>query len=357
MPRFAVLVVAVLLVACSAFANNPLTVGTVTARPGEKVSGWLDVPKGVDDGTRLPVTIVNGRADGPVLTLVAGVHGYEYAAIIAVQQLAPMLDAQTLKGAVIIVHIANPPAFYGRRVYYGADGKNLNRVFPGNAAGTISDRIADVLTREVIAKSTHLIDMHGGDGSESLRPYSYWMRGGDAKVDEASKQLALAYGFDRIVVDDERPESPQKTLYVQNTAVVRGIPAITAEAGGAGRTEHADVAPHVYGVFSVLRHLDMLPQAPDRTVQKPLWIQSMDVMRSTKSGVWQPAVQVDQPVAKGTLLGRVLDPFGGVLEEVRAPAAGIMIYVVSTPPTTAGEPLGAVATLLPDGAPLPAPPK
>lgn len=357
MPKIASLLVVLCLVAASLAANPALTVGGITARPGEKVSGWLDVPKGSDEGTRLPVTIVNGRADGPVLALVAGVHGYEYAAVVALQQLAPMLDPQSLRGAVIMVHVANPPAFYGRRVYYGADGKNLNRVFPGNAGGTISDRIADVITREVIARATQLVDMHGGDGNESLRPYSYWMRGGDARVDEGSKQLALAYGFDRIVIDDERPESPQKTLYVQNTAVARGVPAITAEAGGAGLTDHAAVSPHVSGVFSVLRHLGMLASNEDRTVTNPLWIREMNVLRSTKTGLWSPVVGVDQPVAKGTLLGRVLDPFGAVLEEVRSPAAGIMIYVVSTPPTTAGEPLGAVATLLPDGAAIPAPAK
>jgi hypothetical protein len=356
MPRALALFFASFLAAASALANAPLTVGSITARPGERVSGWLDVPDGVDEGTRFPITVVNGKVDGPVLALIGGIHGSEYAAIIALQRVAPRLDPQTLTGAVILVHIANPPAFYGRRVYYGADNKNLNRVYPGSATGTISERIADVITRKVIDRSTHLIDMHGGDGNESLRPYTYWMRGGDAKVDAASKELALAYGFDRIVIDDERPESPQKTLYTQNTAVVRGIPAITTEAGAVGLTDDAAVNAHVEGVFSVLRHLGMIPSGADRTVRHPLWIQSVTVLRSTRTGLWQAVVETQQQVAKGTLVGRIVDPFGNVLEEVRAPFGGQMLYVVVTPPTTAGEPLGAVATILPDGVPIPATP-
>jgi predicted deacylase len=344
---------AFLVVTTVSLANPPLRVGSVTAPSGAKISGWLEVPSGVDEGTRLPVTVVNGSSDGPVLALVAGVHGYEYAAIIALQRLAPRLDARTLSGAVIIVHMANPPAFYGRRVYYGPDQKNLNRMYPGNAQGTISERIADVITREVIDHCTHLIDMHGGDGNESLRPYTYWMRGGDAKIDQASKELALAYGFDRIVIDDERPESPQKTLYTQNTAIARGKPAITSEAGGMGLTDEASVDAHVDGVFSVLHHLHMLPAAADRRVEHPLWIDNMSVLRSTKSGVWQPLVETQQQVAKGSLIGRVLDPFNNVLEEIRAPFGGQMLYVVATPPTSAGEPLGAVAHILPDDATLP----
>ena len=345
-----------LLGAVHTLANEPLTVGNATARPGASVSGWIEVAKAVDEGTAIPVTVINGTAAGPVLALVAGVHGYEYAAVSALERLRPGIDPRSLRGAVILVHIANPPAFYGRRIYYGPDGKNLNRVYPGKADGTISDRIAEAITREVIGHATHLIDMHGGDGNESLRPYTYWMRGGDAKIDAASKDLALAYGFDRIVIDDTRPESPQKTLYTEATAIALGVPAITAESGQTGSTADSEVMPHVDGVLSVMRHLGMLTSAPDRTVPHPIWIRSIEVLRSTKQGLWHPAVERDQQVAKGTLVGRVVDPFGGVLEEVRAPSAGQMIYVVVTPPTSPGEPLGAVVTFLPDGAAIPPPP-
>src|SRR5438876_8248221 len=141
-----------------------LTVGSASAGPGEKASGFIDVPKGVDDGTRIPVSVVNGAKPGNVLALIAGTHGYEYTSIIAFSRLLPKLDPARMSGAVIIVHIANPPTFYGRRIYYGPDGKNVNRTYPGDANGTISERIAYAITNEVIETATHVAGLHCGDG-------------------------------------------------------------------------------------------------------------------------------------------------------------------------------------------------
>ena len=121
-----VLVLAAILAVTQAPA--PLRVGSLTALPGETVSGWLEVPDGIDAGTRIPVSVAHGARKGPVLALVAGTHGYEYTSIVALPRVLARLDPQNMAGSVILVHMANPPAFYGRRVYYSPDGKNLNRV-------------------------------------------------------------------------------------------------------------------------------------------------------------------------------------------------------------------------------------
>jgi predicted deacylase len=109
-----------------------LTVGSATAAPGTLTSGWIDVPDGVDPGTRIPVTVANGTTAGPVLALIAGTHGSEYTSILALQRLRPKLEPARMRGAAILVHMANPPSFYGRRVYYSPDGKNLNRMYPAS---------------------------------------------------------------------------------------------------------------------------------------------------------------------------------------------------------------------------------
>ena len=96
---------------------SSLTVGSATATPGQLAWGWIEVPDGVDPGTHLPVTVANGAAAGPVLALVAGTHGYEYTSIIALQRLRRELEPALMRGAAILVHMANPPAFYGRRIY------------------------------------------------------------------------------------------------------------------------------------------------------------------------------------------------------------------------------------------------
>ena len=243
-----------------------------------------------------------------------------------------------MSGAVILVHMANPPAFYERRIYRNVDGKNLNRMYPGKADGTQTERIAFALTREVIDRATHLVDMHCGDGNEWLRPYSYWQVTGDAKMDAAGKELALAYGLDHIVIDRERPKDPAKSLYTANTAVLRGKPAITAEAGGMGATEEASVGAQEAGALSVIAHLG-IQDLPSVKVDKPLFIDRSEVLTSPVTGVWRWSVEPMQSVAAGTLLGRVHDPRGNVLAEVRAPFAGEVLYVVATPPVSKGEPV------------------
>ena len=324
-----------------AHAAEPLRVGPVEAAPGQQASGYLRVPDGVDPGTSIPVSVFHGPKPGPVLALIAGTHGYEYTSIVALQRLRARLDPRALTGSVILVHMANPTTFYGRRIYFGADGKNLNRVYPGKPDGTISQRIAHAITSEVIAHATHVLDMHCGDGNESLRPYSYWQVTGDTALDEAGKRLALAFGLDHIVIDRERPSDPERTLYTSNTAVRRGKPAITVESGGMGLTDEPSVHAQEAGALSVMAELGMI-EAPSVRVLKPLFIDRSQVVTAPLTGVWHPVVEKMQSVATGTLLGRITDPFGNLLHELRAPFAGEVLYVVATPPVSEGEPLAFV---------------
>lgn len=190
-----------------------------TALRAQITSRHLKVAPGAD----IPITIIQGRRPGPTLALVAGIHGYEYTPILALQRVRANLSPEALSGTVILVHVANLPSFLKRTIYYGPDdGKNLNRVFPGRPDGTLSERIAQVLTTEVIEKADYLIDLHCGDGNESLRPYTYWIVGGDAAVDAQSRDLALAYGLDHILVDHERPRDPAASLFTANTDFASG---------------------------------------------------------------------------------------------------------------------------------------
>ena len=327
--------------AASATAADALRVGEIAAQPGQQASGYIVVPDGADPGTRIPVSVFNGATPGPVLALIAGTHGSEYTSIVALQRVRARLDPARLKGAVILVHMANPTTFYGRRIYFSPDGKNLNRVYPGQADGTLSQRFAHAITTQVIVPATHVVDMHCGDGNESLRPYSYWQVTGDPALDAAGKRLALAFGLDHIVIDRERPVDPSRTLYTSNTAVRRGKPAITVESGGMGLTDEPSVRAQEAGAFSVMAELGML-DAPSVKVDKPLFVDRSLVVTSPATGVWHPAVEKMQSVATGTLLGRVSDPFGNLLHEVRAPFAGEVLYVVGTPPVSEGEPLAFV---------------
>src|SRR6267142_1187411 len=239
----------------------PLTIGSAVARPGQAVSGFIEVPGGVDAATRIPITIVRGAQAGPTLALIAGTHGSEVAPIIALQRVRAALDPAQLRGTVLIVHVANMPSFLGRTIYYSPiDGKNLNRVYPGKPDGTVSERIAYAITNQIIERSDFLVDIHAGDGNESLRPYSYWSPLGlNARADSIAREMALAWGSDHIVVDTARPRDVRASVYTQNTAQLRGKPALTTEAGSLGLASEDMVQRNVDGAFRLLRYFRMLP--------------------------------------------------------------------------------------------------
>ena len=339
------LAILVLLPLAAAPAQQPtaLTVGPVTARPGEMRSGFLEVAAGVDSATRIPITVVRGRQLGPTLALIAGTHGSEVSPIIALQRLRAQLDPAEVRGTVLLVHVANMPSYLGRTIYYSPlDRKNLNRVYPGNADGTVSQRIAAVITREIIDRADYLVDIHSGDGNESLRPYTYWSQLGlNARVDSIAREMALAWGNDHIVIDSERPLDPQASVYTQNTAHLRGKPAITTEAGSLGIASEEMVERNLRGTLRLLRYLRMLP-GPVELVDHPVWLDKTEVLRSPGTGIWYPLVERGQTVQKGTIIGRLTDFFGATLAEIRAPFAGEVLYIVGTPAMSQGEPLGMV---------------
>ena len=322
---------------------GPLRIASIEARPGEKASGFLEIPARGDSGSRVPLTIIRGRQAGPTLALVAGTHGSEVAPIVAVQQIRQAVDPAQLRGTLLLVHVANMPSFLGRTIYYSPfDGKNLNRVYPGRADGTASERIAQAITAEIIDRSDYLVDMHAGDGNESLRPYTYWSKLGlDARVDSIARDMALAWGHERIVVDTDRPRDRNATIYTQNTAQVRGKPAITTETGWLGIPDAQMVDLNVGSAMRLLRYLRMLPGRVEM-VGSPIWLERTEVLRSPDTGVWHALVERGHTVTTGTILGRLTDFFGNPIAEIRAPFAGEVLYIVGTPAMNKGEPVGMI---------------
>ncbi len=320
-----------------------LRIGSAAARLGEKASGFIDVPAGVDSGTRIPLTIVRGKEPGPTLALIAGTHGSEVAPIIALQRVRRDLDPTRLRGTVLLVHVANLPSFLRRTIYYSPiDGKNLNRVYPGKRDGSVSERIADAITHEIIERADYLVDIHAGDGNESLRPYTYWSPLGlNPRADSIAREMALAWGTDYVVIDTARPRDPAASVYTQNTAHLRGKPALTTEAGYLGIPAEDMVQRNVQGAFRLLRYLRMLAGDVEQ-VPHPLWFDRAEVLRSPGTGIWYPLVERGHAVQKGTVMGVVTDFFGNTLAEIPAPFAGVVLYVVATPAISQGEPLGMV---------------
>jgi len=322
-----------------------LKVGTASATRGQKVTGVLAVPAGQDAATDIAVAVVHGARPGPVLAVVAGSHGTEYSSILAVERLIQLLDPAQISGSVILLPLVNVASFEQKIAHVNPiDGKNMNRFYPGKVDGTQTERASFLITKEVIDQSDHLIDMHGGDLDESLRPYSYWTVTGNAAQDDRSKEMALAFGLDHIIISADRPKDPAASRYLENTATTRGKPSITVEAGHAGTTEPDDIAALVAGTFNVMRYLRMLPGAP-AVVENPVWIERTVDVPSEQSGIFYPLVKRGAYVQAGMKLGYVTDHVGTTIFEARAPESGVVLYIRAVPSMTKGETIAAVGVV------------
>jgi len=334
-----------------AHAQGPaFSVGTASAAPGQKSTGYLEVPAGVDAATSIPVVVINGAKPGPVLALVTGAHGTEYVSVIAVEKLIGLLDPAQVSGTVILLPLVNVASFEQKVPHVNpVDNKSMNRFYPGKADGTQTDRALFLITKQVVDHCDYLIDYHGGDLDESLRPYAYWAPTGKEAQDRISKEMVLAFGLDHIIIWRDRPTDLSATRYLDNTSTARGKPSIVVEAGYAGTVESDDVALLVNGTLSAMRTLKMLSGDP-RPVENPVWIEKLVDVISDGPGIWYPLVKRGTYVQEGMKLGYVTDYFGKTILEVRAPASAVVLHINAVPSLKKGDniaDLGVVATHAP----------
>ncbi len=312
------------------------TVGSATAARGQKATGVIEVPAGDDAATNIPVAVFHGAKSGPTLALVSGAHGTEYASIIALEKLIGLLNPSEISGTVIIVPLVNIPSFEQKVPHINpVDGKSMNRMYPGKMDGTQTDRASFLITKQVVEQCDHLIDLHGGDLDESLRPYSYWTKTGNEQQDKISREMLLAFGLDHIIISAERPKDPQASRYLENTATTRGKPSITVEAGHAGTVEADDVSVLVNGCLSVMRYLKMAPGSPS-VIERPVWIEKVMPLASEQTGIFYPLVRRGTYVEQGMKIGYVTDYLGKTIFEARAPAQGVILYICAVPSMTKG---------------------
>jgi predicted deacylase len=313
------------------------TVGTATAQRGQKAYGALKVPAGSDAGYDIPVVVIHGARPGPVLAVASGAHGTEYASIIAVEMLIDSVKPDDVAGTLILLPLINVPSFEHITPHVNpTDNKSMNRYYPGNPTGTQTDRASYAITKEVVERCDHLIDLHGGDLDENLRPYSYWTVTGNQKQDEFSRGMVLAFGLDHIIISADRPKDPNAARFLENAASTRGKPSFTAEAGRSGPVDVADAARLSAGVKNVMAHLKMggTTAAP---VRNPIWVEKIVTLAADRDGMFQPTVDRDAHVTKGARIGVVTDYLNRPLQEVTATDDGIIMFIRAVPSLKKGD--------------------
>ena len=318
-------------------ARSGLTVGWLVAGPGARAAGLVPVDIGEGRIVELPVMIANGAAPGPRIAVTAGIHGAEYVSIAALREVMRDLDPARMRGSVVAVLTANPSAFAARSIYVNPDdGRNLNRVFPGDAAGSASERIARWITDNVMTGSDAFVDMHCGDMNEALVSFTGIEETGDADVDARSRVYAEAYGLRYMLIG----ASPGTTT---STAASLGMPAILGEVGGQGRWPDEDVALHRAGFLRLLEAAGVIDDAPATPRFETEILRTEAWLRATTSGYWHPNVAVGDHVAAGAIMGTVRDAFGRTLETPTASIDGVVIFLVTSLAMNAGDPLLALA--------------
>jgi len=323
-----------------------VTVGSATAAPGKTAYGAIAIPAGSDSALTIPVAVIRGARPGKTVSFVAGSHGTEYASIVAMQRLIPRIDATKLAGTVIIVPLINVASIEQMTVHTNPiDKKGLNAQYPGDPNGTQSQRALFAIQKQVLEPSDVVVDLHGGDIDEDLRPYSYWFRGGNTAQDDAGKVLALAFGLDHIIVTNINPATNAgRSLSTQ--ALLRGKTVLVAEAGRSGVVLDADVNALVDGSLNVLGSLGMLDRRVT-PVAKPTWLNGAGSRVAADTvGMWFQAVPRDARVKQGDLLGRLTDYLGRPLKDVRSPTDGVVTFIRGVPSTWRGATLANVAPVL-----------
>ena len=280
-----------------------------------------------------PAYEARGARDGPHVALIGGIHGCEYSSIAAVNRVMNGLDTSELAGSITAVPIVSMESFRQRSPFVvPADGKNLNRSFPGTYDGSYTDALARSIFGHIIEPADVLLDLHGGDMVEALEPFAIY----DASPhEERTHAIAMAFGLP-YVVRQELDESGLGGM-TSSAAARAGIPAVIAEAGGCGQIEEDATSMLAEGVRNVLRHLEMLPGEPwpprSRVVGKFIWF------RASRDGWWQPEVAAGDEVADGQLVGTLRNLYGDVLEELRAPRDGVVLFLTTSPAVRVDGPL------------------
>lgn len=294
----------------------------------------------------MPVAVVHGAKPGPVVAVISGAHGTEYASIVAAMQLIDRIDPTTLSGSVIIAPLLNRPSFERMRVHVNpVDEKGMNASYPGNPSGTQTERALALVARQVIDPADVVLDLHNGDLDEDLRPYSYWLRTGDAPLDESTRKMALAFGLDHVIVRDIDTTNPAQIRSASGYALSKGKRSIVAEAGRAGLVTSEDVKSLVEGCLNVIGSLGSLRRTVV-PVTRVTWLGEGQRVRADSAGVFFATARRDQSVKQGETLGHINDFYGRRVSSVVSPIAGKITFIRSVPSLWPGATIVAVGDVL-----------
>lgn len=304
-----------------------LVIAGETIRPGEFKEIDINIAR-LPSHTQIDTPIYVSRAveDGPVLALMAGMHGDEINGMEIVRRILDQGFHHVKRGTVVCIPIINVYGFlnFSRDV---PDGKDVNRSFPGSRKGSLASRVAYHMTHEVIPNIDYGIDFHTGGAMRTNYPQVRAMLN-----DEVNIQLANAFCAPFTLDSPFRPNSLRKE------ASKRGKNIIVYEGGESLRFDNYAIEEGISGTLRLMKHLKMIEWAPapneqNRIIRDSTWV------RARHAGLFQPSIQSGQFVHKGEWIGTLTDPFGEFKEQVKAKESGYVVGLNNIPVVNAGDAL------------------
>lgn len=268
------------------------------------------------DGSRLalPVMVMVGTARRPRLVCVAGVHGNEHEGITALLELWGELPNADLQGTLVMVPVANPPAFRASTRRNPEDMVDMNRIFPGQEDGSITERLAYHLFHGIVLGADFVLSMHGWSDGALVLPYTEYPQ--ESPVTGASLAAARIFGLAHL----EAWDWPYGLLCAACNRA--GIPAIEPEIGGLGCTVPERRALYKRGVRNLMKHLGMQPGTPE----VPLSVHQVKRTRlfAPAGGVLHRSVELGAQVNASDEVAAITDLTGRLVAQVNAPVAGFV---------------------------------
>ncbi len=307
-------------------SESPISASVDFDRDGLQ-HGFLKLPHSHDGSAwghlMTPITVVK-QGEGPTVLLTGGNHGDEYEGITALLKLAGRLQPEQITGRVIIVPMLNHPAVLNGSRTSPLDGGNLNRCFPGNPAGTLTEKLADYLTRYLVPISDVVLDIHSGGKTLDLLPFAATHRMVDKDFEARCLAGAAAFGAPYTLFMAEL----EGDVLFDSVVEGQGKVFISTELRGGGTTTPETIAIAERGIDNVLRYVGVLPGEVDNLSSQALEIPDGDAYRTSEhAGILEFTVTLGEWVKKGDVIARIYDLHrtGTAPQEYLAPYDAMLI--------------------------------
>jgi predicted deacylase len=315
--------------------EKDIKVDAIVAKPGQKAQDYLIVGE-MQDGNpiRIPVAIINGIEDGPLLYIQAVSDGNELNGIAVIQDVLRRIEPSQLRGGIIAVPLVNYHAFHAKQTSSPVDGKKMNRCFPGKADGTSSERIAYQLFNKAVKQANYCIDLHQG----GVYPMIDEVRVRVGKEDtqhNACLELARVFGIGYIL-DEKGPDGQ-----LARAAPAEGIPTIDPELGGCYGWDSKSIAKGISGIENVLKCYGFIegePVIPERQIV----VDSFTRVMNNRGGFIRYLAQLYDHIETDQPIAEILDVFGDPVEVIKSPKPGVFWSKNLYPMVASGESIGTI---------------